>query len=320
MTNARSNWKDFGYVGYVGLDRYKGDNMTELSDNIFPQTSELYFPTWERTVSFWTGPNRTGPRWDVETHKAIIKIGENDISICLGIVGKNYKVVSNRDICQTIEAAFLKEFTAEQLFGVQVVDRMSYFGATMIREYLFPGVKCKIGERDVGFRVVVKNGYNGSTGITVYSGAIVFFCSNGQISGEYDMFIAKHSKGFVINRLESFVKGCINTFYKDAERWEQWSRTYMDSGIAATVFDSMPGISEALKKKLLSKYEIEASVYGNTLWAAYNAATYYATHDEGDFKVRDTDSDHTNSTLHDRETRVMRWTQTDEFKKLAGQE
>ena len=290
------------------------NNIVALHSSAFPRDSSLYFPTWERPLSF---SGMGGPTFPVKSHKAIVRI-YNENPHCLGIVGKNYKVVSHEAICKTIEQSFINSFNEEQLQSVRVGSKGAYCGGTMLRDYVFPEVKVKVGDSEIGFRTIVKNSYDGSTGIRVYAGGISFFCENGMINGEFDMFVARHAKGFEIKSLQQYMNGCIDIFYKQAEIWQKWYNQPINREQAETVLQAIPNASEALVKKLLRQYDIEVLSHGRTIWALYNAATYYATHDEGDFKVRSTDNDHTNSTLHDRETKIMRWTNTEEFKQLAA--
>ena len=61
----------------------------------------------------------------------------------------------------------------------------------------------------------------------------------------------------------------------------------------------------------------ETPNHGNTVWAVYSALTYFASHDSGDFSVRDTGNDHANATLIKREEDVADWVKSAPWLRLA---
>ena len=80
----------------------------------------------------------------------------------------------------------------------------------------------------------------------------------------------------------------------------------------------MPNISDRRVQQLMRQFQIEMPQHGRTVWALYSAATYYASTDNGDFSIRETESDHKASTLMNREQQVRSWLNTEEFTQIAA--
>jgi hypothetical protein len=312
------------------------DNVVTLHPNIpeaFNPDSELYFDVWERPA-FFMGSNVTkhtdlgadlkagmvGPNYypDLQ-HKHIVRMW-NGKPISIGLVGKNYKILYNRELCEGIEATFMETLTKEELSGVQRRDSVSYMGGTSIRQYIFPNIEADIESRnsDIAFRVVISNGYDGTSSFKFYHGAIDFFCANGMVAGAYDMIVKRHTSGLQVPTLTNRLRKSIDIFYKQADTWKQWVRKNISDEDAEVCFRAMPNVSERRVQQLMRQFAIECKPHGRTVWALYSAATFYASSDHGEFAIRETNSDHRASTLLNREQQVRSWLNTDEFMQIAA--
>lgn len=301
------------------------DNVITLHNNTpeaFNDQSSLYFDVWERPCYFMGG-NREGnvQYYEDPHHKHIVRLW-NDEPTSIGLVGKNYKVLNNKELCHGIEQTFMDTMTESELADVQRKDAISYMGATCIRDYIFPNITSDIGSQrsNVAFRVIVVNGYDGSSSFKFYHGAIDFFCTNGMVSGSYDMIMRKHTSGLVVPKLTDKLRKSIDIFYKQADQWKHWVGKEISDEQAEEVFKAMPNISERRVNQLMRQFRIEVQTHGPTVWALYSAATYYASSNEGEFAVRETNSDHKASTLLNREQQVRSWLNTDEFQEISNTE
>ena len=286
------------------------------AENYFPQESELYFDTWERPCYF---KGKDDTFYMDEDHKHIVRMYD-DKPLSLGVVGKNYNKLSNEKLCKNIEETFVEALTDEELRGVDVKDTVSYHGGLSIRQYIFPNIRADIQSRnsDVAFRTIIVNGYDGSSSFKLYNGAIDFFCSNGMVTGIYDMIVKKHTKGLQIPRLIDKVKTSIDIFYKQAEQWQHWVGKTITDEEAQECYESFPNASDKMVAKLMRQFHIESLSHGRTVWALYSAATFYSSHSAGEFATRETGQDHTASTLLNRERQVRSWVETDRFVSIAA--
>lgn len=287
----------------------------KVQTNPFPQDSSLYFKAYEVPLAMVGKSNFHA----IQDHKAIARADENFQPILLGIVGSNYKVIQNKELFSAIEDQFMQSMTNEQLQGVKVVDQMSYNGAMCFRQYIFPKINAEVNSRsNVAFRTVIKNGFDGGSSFKLMSGAIDFFCTNGLIVGQYEMTTKRHTAGLTIPSMVDRVKRSIDVFYTQAEQWKRWAGKTISDDDAEEVFKAIPNISDRRYEQLLRQFQIEIKSHGRTVWALYSAATYYATHNEGEFAVRNTDNNHVAATLHNREMQVRSWLNTEAFTSIAA--
>lgn len=293
------------------------NNITTLhpTSNPFPQESDLYFETWERPVYF----KGKEDMHVMPNHKAIIRMWD-DGPKQIGLVGKNYKVLPMEDLCKQVEQTFMDTMTTKELADVITKDATSYYGGLCHREYIFPSINTDIGSNksSVAFRTIIINGYDGSSSFKLYNGAIDFFCANGMVTGIYDVETRRHTAGLNIPSLVDKIRKSIDIFYLQAEHWKHWVGKEITDEDAQTCYEAIPNASEGFVKKLLRQFRIECLTHGRTVWALYSAATYYATHDEGEFKTRETEHDHSASTLINREKQIRSWISGDEFVNLAA--
>ena len=287
-------------------------------DNVFPQSSELYFEAHESPLYTPTNSFDGQQFKRIDTHKALSRYSNTNQRMHLAVVGKKYKVVQNKELFQAVEEQFTKALSRAELRDVYVTDSMAYNGRLCVRDYTFKNVKCHLpvgSKSNVSFRTVVVNGFGGSS-IKIMSGAIDFFCMNGMINGQYDTTYGKHTSGLKIGNIVSKIQRSVDVFYRQADVWAQWMGKSISDDDAET-FLSLH-FSSRMADKLLRQFHIEAMAHGRTVWALYSALTYYATHDAGDFQVRKTQQDHTAATMLTRERQVMRCVETQEFKQLTA--
>jgi len=285
-------------------------------EHIFPQESTLYFPIYERPV-FFSG--RDGNMYENPEYKAIVRL-LNDTPKQIGMVKKTYEVLKMKDLCQAIEANFLECLSMEELEGVSVIDSISYHGGMLFRQYIFPAVSTDIGTNTskIAYRVIVGNGYDGSTSFKLYHGAIDFFCLNGMVSGIYDMIVRRHTAGISIPSIADRIRKGVGVFYKQADQFRGWVGKEITDEQARKVFEAVPNVSERRIEQFMRQFHIECLTHGRTVWALYSAATFYSSHDEGMFSVRTTSNDNTAATLMNRETQIRGWLSTDEFQQIAA--
>ena len=294
--------------------------LSPTKPEAFNDTSELYFNVWERPCYFMGRPADLGATYyEDPSHKHIVRI-INGEPVSIGLVGKNYKVLNNRELCEGIEDTFMESLTQEELKDVSRRDSISYLGATSIRDYVFPNIKADIGSRrsDIAFRAIIINGYDGSSSFKFYHGAIDFFCTNGMVTGAYDMIVRRHTSGLTIPALTDRLRKSIDIFYKQSDQWKHWVGKEICDEDAERCYEAMPNISDRRVQQLMRQFRIETQTHGRTVWALYSAATYYASFDAGEFSIRETQSDHKASTLMNREQQVRSWLNTEEFEHIAA--
>lgn len=132
------------------------------------------------------------------------------------------------------------------------------------------------------------------------------------------MIVKRHTSGLQVPRLTDRLRQSIDIFYKQSEQWSRWVGKEISDESAEECFKAMPNVSERRVQQLMRQFAIESGSHGRTVWALYSAATFYASSDQGEFAIRETNSDHKASTLMNREQQVRAWQNTDEFERLAA--
>ena len=286
----------------------------------FKEDSPLYFKAETRPMFF--GSTRHEAMIHDSDHRAVVKVRDGMEDVQIGLVGNKYQLIQNKALFTNIEQAFCRALADHHLEGVQTYDRSSYGGGTCIRSYIFPNIKIDIGtnKSDIAFRTILFNSYDGSGSFKMYSGAIDFFCSNGIITGDYDVFVHKHTSGLTIPDVTQRVKRTIDVFYTSAERWRRWVGKKITDGQVEEMLLQLHGVSARRAEQFLSLYHENALTHGSTVWALYSAFTAFASHAEGDdrFLIRDTGEDNEAVTLLNRENAVVGWVASDAFQRLAA--
>ncbi len=264
----------------------------------------------------------------VEEHPVVSKIDNNIVASdkkmlttdykYLSVVGDKYTVIRNEEILIPLQNQMINYFDPMVLEDVQIKDYISRDGCRCLSEYILPKMKREVetpkGFRtNIGLRFILKNTFNGSGSIVLYSGAIDFFCTNGMITGDYDVAKARHSRNFDLD-------GFILSFTKSIERFDnlviQYQR-WADSKLTDTVkvqqlfekltrtnADEPAKRSNTLSDRLFAQYIDEVQNRGNNVFALQSAMTHYASHDDERFAIRSNGDD---TTLFKREEQVRKW-------------
>jgi len=279
--------------------------------------SSILFPVAERPLG-WLNM-KLGEYQKMKTHKAIIRVNEKgDGAILLNVVGHGYRIIHNKELFTSIEQCMVNEMLPEHFVGLQVRDSVSGWGRICFREYVFPAIKCRLShnQSDIGFRIIVQNGYGGSA-LRIHSGAIDFFCLNGMIHGEFTSTYRRHTSGIMIGNLTNTIHESLTQFASQQIIWNKWVNTPVKVDAVAELFDKV-STSIRMREGLLAQYERESDSRGKTLWSVYSAMTHYASHHDGQFTLRKSveDADTVASTMLTRELNVAKWLNLPEFKKL----
>ena len=167
---------------------------------------------------------------------------------------------------------------------------------------------------DIAFRMIVQNGY-GDSALRMHAGAIEFWCTNGMIRGEYQSVYRKHTSGLDPDWCCRCSGQGTEAFADSQNVWREWARKPVRNMDAMELFRELAR-TDRLTEKLSDHYMREVDARGMNLWAVYSTLTYYASHSDGEFSIRDTKQDTAAVTMLERELRVAKWLNTDAWKKL----
>ena len=132
------------------------------------------------------------------------------------------------------------------------------------------------------------------------------------------MITRRHTNGLAIPDLDNHLRRAINVFVAQEEQWRKWVGKNICDEDAEECFRAIPNVSEKRVQQLMTRFGIECKRHGRTVWALYSAATFFASATEGEFKVRETNSDHQAVTLLNRERQVCSWVDSLSFVRIAA--
>jgi hypothetical protein len=160
----------------------------------------------------------------------------------------------------------------------------------------------------------VQNGYGGSA-LRIIAGAIEFYCTNGMIRGDYESTYRKHTSRLIINSLNTTVARSISTYIKATHEWRKWTKQPVQHEEAMELFRTIAKTPSMLDK-FSDRWMTEIEDRGRNLWAVYSTLTYYSSHNEGQFAVRQSSADNSSTLMMQRELDVAKWIDTPQFKVL----
>ena len=239
----------------------------------------------------------------------------------IGIVGNSFNTTSHRQFIDGVEKVIKENRTPYELFDAKVKVSTAKDNAVIIADITLPNVKAFI-ETDrqkttLNERIIALHGIDGSMSNQVYYGAIDTFCTNGQITGEYDKVRRKNTSRFNIDVFIDELQNAKQDFYAQSKRLQQWANITLDG---VNVDDIIKSIVKSDRKaaKMNALYQNEVSNRGKNVFALYSAFTNYASYadEQNGFKLKEMGNDTESLSMWAREQEVSKWISSSEFKKL----
>ena len=256
-------------------------------------------------------------------HKFIYRTDEfGEIVKGLGHVGKEYPLTTHRDFFSQQHDMMQSKFSANELDNLLCKYKISRDGAWALQDITFPNVKFPIESRkqktEIGLRNVSWHSVDGSASNNALFGAIDFFCTNGMITGEYDVVRKKNTKHFDMKNFINEIEKSVAEFYTTVEKYQTWANRDITFQDAQNVIEFLP-VPKGKKDKLLTTYKQEVNDRGDNLWALYSTFTNYSSHHkDNDFGFNKSKHDHVAQSMLKREFEVANWIHTEEFVRLAA--
>jgi hypothetical protein len=241
-----------------------------------------------------------------------------DGDIYLSVVNSGYRVVENAEVLEPLQRQMINYFDPLVLEDVKIKDTISANGNVCYAEYIFPklkyGIETSTGHKtDFGLRFVMKNTFDGKGSVTMWSGLIDFFCTNGTVVGQYDITRKRHSRNFNTDGFISAFEMSMTSHRHAVEKYQRYADTKIGSSTKVQqLFDKLTKTnrqdqkrSGGLSDRLFSQWIDEVRVRGNNLFAVQSAMTHYASHgDDGRFDLTKAGD---GGTLYKRGDEVTKW-------------
>ena len=241
----------------------------------------------------------------------------------LGIVGRGFRCASHGDFYRGVLDTVTEELTSYEVADARMNWRTARDGAWAMLDITLPNMKTVVETEkhstEIGNRIISLHGIDGSCSNQVYFGAIDFFCTNGQISGDYDKVRKKNTSNF---SMESFIYELTKArtdFYEQAAKMQVWAKTSLKYVDVSSLLEGMI-TSKRKAEKMYSLYMQEASQRGHNKWALYSAFTNYASYadERNGFNLRNTGNDTQAISMWSREQEVSKWVSDSKFIELEA--
>lgn len=274
---------------------------------------EIFFPVFEQdVVGIISG-------LVPDNYKMLTKgDGWTDQDTCLSIVKSNYRVVENEEVLIPLQEQMVNHFDPSVLEDVQIKDHVTKGGAVCYAEYILPKMKRTVETKtghstDIGLRYIMKNTFDGSSSVVFYGGVIDFFCTNGQIGGQFDVARKRHTKNFQVDGFIQAFDDSIERHKHIVNQYQEWADTRIyDSRKVMDLFRTLttgsvdnPKKRNGLSDRLFAQYMDEIQTRGKNVFSVVSAMTHYASHgDDGRFDLTKAGD---NGTLFKRQEQVSKW-------------
>ena len=295
------------------------ENLTSTNDR------NIFFPVFEEPVC--------GIETAMEAPNKKMLTTWSDFNYCLtgkkkylSVVNNNYRVVENKEILLPLQKQMINYFDPTVLERMHIKDSILKDGAVCWAEYTFPDISEEItskgGHRTkFNLRYILRNTFDGSGSVMLYSGDIDVFCSNGMISGAYDITKKKHTKNFNTEGfLDAFDKTLV-THKEQVEKYQRWADTFISGTVVRKLLNILTKSPTDKKRKntlsdrLYLQFAEESRNRGQTVFALSSALTAYASHNSPRFPVSKAGDA---GTLLKRQERVGAWTESDIWKDVVA--
>jgi len=241
-----------------------------------------------------------------------------DGDVYLNVVNSGYRVVENAEVLEPLQRQMINYFDPLVLEDVKIKDTISANGNVCYAEYLFPrlkhGIETSTGHKtEFGLRFVMKNTFDGKGSVTMWSGLIDFFCTNGTVMGQYDVTRKRHSRNFNTDGFISAFEMSMTSHKNAVEKYQHYADTKVGSSTKVQqLFDKLTKTnrqdqkrSGGLSDRLFAQWMDEVRERGNNLFAVQSAMTHYASHgDDGRFDLTKAGD---GGTLYKRGDEVTKW-------------
>ena len=296
-----------------------------MLDQLTSSDREIFFPIFEQgVVGNFTQSLAANKK--MLTRAPIGMGGSLSDETYLSVVNSKYRVIENKEILMPLQEQMVNHFDPQVLEDVQIKDHITKGGAVCFAEYILPKISKPIETRtghktEIGLRYIMKNSHDGSSSVVMYSGDIDFFCTNGQINGQFDVARARHTKNFTIDGfLRAFDQSLLN-HSQAVQQYQVWADTQLNSSVKVKeLFKKLvnPSIdmedtskkSRGLGDRLFAQYIDEIQERGNNVFSLVSAMTHFASHDDARFGLT---SRSDNGTLFKRQQTVSGWLKSKTF-------
>lgn len=244
---------------------------------------------------------------DVPQFQAVARM-KDDAPVCLGVVSKSYGLLKNADVLADVEGELVRHLPPQAWDGAKILDTQSYDGAFTQRQYRFPGLPSQVFT-DSGFstraclQFTFRNGYDGSTGVFLGGGLLDLICTNGLMAVRWSENVTRrHTRHVAAYPFADMVLKTITRYGQEVAELNRLGKVRVTDEQAK---EFLAAHFEGRRvDHLLTQFMRESATRGRNAFALLSALTFYSSHSDGDFKVRNRGNDNQAASLAKRQDEV----------------
>jgi len=248
----------------------------------------------------------------------------SDTDEAIAIIGRGATARNHAEFYNRVWDTIVEDLSQEDLR-----DKTYKFGSARNKgwsmlDVTFPNVKTTVKtkkhETEIAFRMIAVHAIDGSASPATWFGGIDTFCTNGQITGDWDMVRKKNTSGFTVDNFMRELRVAKTNFDLQGKRLQSWADTNLSDSLYVSEAINKIVKSERKARKLHDLFLSERATRGNNLFALYSAFTNYASYadERNGFALRNTGNDTRAVSMLAREQEVSKWVSSPAFLQLAA--
>jgi L-rhamnose mutarotase len=247
----------------------------------------------------------------------------SDTDEAIAIIGRGATARNHAEFYNRVWDTIVEDLSQEDLRDYSYSFNSARNKGWSMLDVAFPNVKTTVETKkhktEIAFRMIAVHAIDGTASPATWFGGIDTFCTNGQITGDWDMVRKKNTSGFTVDNFIRELRVAKTNFDLQGKRLQSWA----DTNLAHVKVDEL--IQEIVKserksRKLHDLFLDERHTRGNNLFALYSAFTNYSSYadERNGFALRNTGNDTRAVSMLAREQEVSKWVSSPAFLQLAA--
>jgi len=265
--------------------------------------------------------------FDVSFDKTRVKdkkyVINSDTGDAIAIIGRSATARNHAEFYNRVWDTIVEDLSQEDLQDKTYKFKSARNKGWSMLDVTFPNVKTTVEtvrhKTEIAFRMIAVHAIDGTASPATWFGGIDTFCTNGQITGDWDMVRKKNTSGFTVENFMRELRVAKTNFDLQGKRLQTWATTNLAHVQVDELIQKIVK-SERKSRKLHDLFLDERRMRGNNLFALYSAFTNYSSYADArnGFELRNTGNDTKAVSMLAREQEVSKWVSSPAFLELAA--
>ena len=220
----------------------------------------------------------------------------SDTDEAIAIIGRSATARNHAEFYNRVWDTIVEDLSQEDLRDKTYKFNSARNKGWSMLDVTFPNVKTTVEtvkhKTEIAFRMIAVHAIDGTASPATWFGGIDTFCTNGQITGDWDMVRKKNTSGFTVENFMRELRVAKTNFDLQGKRLQTWATTILAHVQVDELIQKIVK-SERKSRKLYDLFLDERRMRGNNLFALYSAFTNYSSYadERNGFALRNTGND-----------------------------